>query len=160
MTTSDLLRTGALFGEVAVGDSVPELRRVPSRLQLFRYSAITWNTHRIHFDPDYAAAEGYPDVLVQSNLHTAFLASLCTEWAGDLGQLTRLDVSVRRFAVPGDVLICRATVTGLEAEESSGLVHLELAEIRESDQVVCAQGSATVRLANTAAGIGVEGAQR
>ncbi|GAA3942454.1 hypothetical protein GCM10023085_25320 [Actinomadura viridis] len=135
------------FGAVRVGDRLPETRHVPTRLQLFRYSAVTWNTHRIHFDPDYAAQEGYPDVLVQSHLHGAFLVSLCTEWMGVSGRLTRLEVSVRRYAVPGDVLVCAGEVTGVEqAGDGQGLVHLDVTETRESDGTVCAVANATVAL--------------
>lgn len=135
------------FGAVRVGDRLPELRHVPSRLQLFRYSAVTWNGHRIHFDPDYAAQEGYPDVLVQSSLHNAFLVSLCTEWIGPGGRLIRLEASVRRYAVPGDVLVCGGAVTGVEpVDDDHGLVHLDLTEIREADQTVCAVATATVAL--------------
>lgn len=37
-----------------------------SNALVFRYSAVTWNAHRIHYDADYArAAEGYP-ALVQN----------------------------------------------------------------------------------------------
>ncbi|RJO75113.1 acyl dehydratase [Nocardia panacis] len=135
------------FGAVGIGDRLPELRNTPTRVQLFRYSAVTWNTHRIHFDSDYAAVEGYPDVLVQSHLHGAFLTRLCTDWMGARGRLTRLAVTVKRFAVPGDVLICAGTVTGVEkVDDHSGLVHLGLEEIRESDATVCAVGTASVAL--------------
>ncbi|MGC0417713.1 acyl dehydratase [Embleya sp. AB8] len=135
------------FGSVRSGDRLPETRHTPSRLQLFRYSAITWNSHRIHFDPDYAAAEGYPDVLVQSHLHGAFLTSLCTDWIGDGGRLVRLDVAVHRYAVPGDDLVCGGEVTGLEpGTDGHGLVHVRLTETRESDGTVCAVGSATIEL--------------
>src|SRR5207342_1123589 len=96
------------------GDRLPEQRHVPTRLQLFRYSSVTWNSHRIHFDPDYAAQEGYPDMLVQSHLHGAFLTSLCTDWHGVDGQLRGLGVTVKRFAVPGDVLVCGGVITKLE----------------------------------------------
>lgn len=135
------------FGDVRVGDRLPELRRVPTRLQVYQYSAVTWNSHRIHFDPDYAAAEGYPDVLVQSHLHGAFLASLCTGWMGSAGRLRQLAVSVRRFAVPGDVLFCGGEVMAAEhTADGRGLVHLDLKEIRESDDAVCAIASAIVAL--------------
>lgn len=135
------------FDAVSVGDRLPEMRHAPTRLQLFRYSAVTWNTHRIHFDPDYAALEGYPDVLVQSHLHGAFLVTLCTDWMGPGGRLTRLEVSVRRYAVPGDILVCGGEVTGTErVDENHGLVHLDVTEIRESDHTVCAVASATVAL--------------
>ena len=54
-------------------ETIGPLVRTPDRLQLFAFSAATWNTHRIHSDPGYAASEGYPDVLVQSHLHAAFI---------------------------------------------------------------------------------------
>lgn len=42
-----------------------QVQHLPSTL-VFRYSAITWNAHRIHYDADYArGAEGYP-ALVQN----------------------------------------------------------------------------------------------
>lgn len=42
---------------------------VPSPTLLFRYSAVTWNTHRIHYDADYArGAEGYPALVVNGGL--------------------------------------------------------------------------------------------
>ena len=31
---------------------------------LFKYSAITYNSHRIHYDLNYAREEGYTDLLV------------------------------------------------------------------------------------------------
>jgi len=132
------------FEDINVGDQLPELSQVPTRLQVFRYSAVTWNSHRIHFDPDYAAAEGYPDVLVQSYLHGAFLTRLCTDWMGTAARLRRLTVSVRRFAVPGDVLVCAGEIVAVDRDER--LVHLDLKEVRQSDDEVCATASAVVAL--------------
>jgi 3-methylfumaryl-CoA hydratase len=40
----------------------------PDRLALFRFSALTFNSHRIHYDPAYAQAEGYPDLVVHAPL--------------------------------------------------------------------------------------------
>jgi 3-methylfumaryl-CoA hydratase len=37
----------------------------PSAVDLFRFSTVTFNSHRIHYDRDYARhAEGYPDLVV------------------------------------------------------------------------------------------------
>jgi 3-methylfumaryl-CoA hydratase len=42
---------------------------LPDTRMLFRYSAITWNTHRIHYDADYTRAEeGYPALVVNGGL--------------------------------------------------------------------------------------------
>lgn len=44
---------------------------------VFRYSAITFNAHRIHFDKDYTRdAEGYPGLLVNGGLSALFLIEL------------------------------------------------------------------------------------
>ena len=45
---------------------------------LFRYSAITFNGHRIHYDIDYCRqAEGYPGLIVHGPLQTTLLLDLC-----------------------------------------------------------------------------------
>lgn len=46
----------------------------PSAVLLFRYSALTFNSHRIHFDQAYARGEGYPDPVVQGPLLATLLA--------------------------------------------------------------------------------------
>lgn len=45
----------------------------PSAMLLFRYSAATFNSHRIHYDRDYALAEGYPGLVLQGPLTTTLL---------------------------------------------------------------------------------------
>lgn len=135
------------FEDLAMGDTLPETTEETTHAQLFRYSAVTWNAHRIHYDKTYAAFEGYPDVLVQSHLHGAFLTRFCTELAGPAGAVEMIDMSVRRYAVPGDLLICRGQVTGLgPSDETTGIVLLEMEEVRSSDGAVCAPGTARIRL--------------
>ena len=41
---------------------------------LFRFSALTYNAHRIHYDRDYARAEGYPGLLVHGPLQALLMA--------------------------------------------------------------------------------------
>ena len=47
---------------------------VPGPILLFRYSALTFNSHRIHYDPDYCREEeGYPGALVHGPLTATLL---------------------------------------------------------------------------------------
>jgi 3-methylfumaryl-CoA hydratase len=70
------------------GDHVPEVgpgqwleRRCPSPVELFRFSAITFNSHRIHYDGAYARdEEGYPGLVVHGPL-TAITAATSMERA-------------------------------------------------------------------------------
>jgi len=55
----------------------------PDELMLFRYSALTYNGHRIHYDRDYCRdVEGYPDLVVHGPLTATLLADLAVEAAG------------------------------------------------------------------------------
>ena len=52
----------------------------PSPVLLFRYSALRFNSHRIHYDRKYAMeVEGAPGLIVQSSLMGQLLIELCRE---------------------------------------------------------------------------------
>lgn len=55
----------------------------PDPVMLFRFSAATANSHRIHYDKPYATAvEGHPDLVVHGPLQAVLLADLCRRhWA-------------------------------------------------------------------------------
>jgi hydroxyacyl-ACP dehydratase HTD2-like protein with hotdog domain len=128
-------------GTVAVGDELGELIVAPTPITLFRFSALTWNPHRIHYDTPYAATEGYPGPLVQAHLHGSYLARLVVEWAGPRARLRNFGWQNRHYAVPGDTLRCTGTITKVDG----ALVTCRLEEINQ-DGRVCAPGWATVEL--------------
>ena len=52
-----------------------------STLCLFKYSALTYNAHKIHYDLEHARdVEGYPDVVVHGPLLASFLVDAYQEW--------------------------------------------------------------------------------
>jgi 3-methylfumaryl-CoA hydratase len=60
---------------------VEELR--PDPVLLFRFSAVTNNAHRIHYDQPYAiGVEGYPDLVVQAPLTAVLLAEMARRHTG------------------------------------------------------------------------------
>lgn len=124
----------------AVGDIIDPIEWRPTTIQLFRFSAVTWNSHRIHFDKPYAQSEGYPDVLVQSHLHGCFLAHTVLQWAGAGANLQRFRWENRHFAVPGDVLTCTGRVTDVDGS----VVTIEMQETNQ-DGRLCAPGWATLK---------------
>lgn len=71
-------------------------RFVPTEIELFMYCAATWNTHRIHYDRDYARAEGYRDLVVPGPLQSARLAQLLSDFAAEHdGRLRTMSVRHR-----------------------------------------------------------------
>lgn len=56
---------------------------VPSPVLLFRYSALTFNGHRIHYDRPYVTdIEGYPGLIVHGPLQATLLMGLAAEILG------------------------------------------------------------------------------
>ncbi|MDP6787062.1 MAG: MaoC family dehydratase N-terminal domain-containing protein [Rhodospirillales bacterium] len=52
----------------------------PDAVMLFRYSALTFNGHRIHYDRPYAVeCEGYPGLVVHGPLVATLLMALCRD---------------------------------------------------------------------------------
>ena len=81
--------TSAIISNVNSNDS-PDLGDwdwqqpiLPSEPLLFRYSALTFNSHRIHYDKPYAMQEeGYPGLVVQGPLMATLLLDLATSHLG------------------------------------------------------------------------------
>ena len=66
----------------------------PDNTLLFRYSALTFNGHRIHYDQGYATGEeGYPGLVVQGPLMATLLMNLA--------QVHRPDTPLREFEFRG-----------------------------------------------------------
>lgn len=63
--------------EAAPADGVWKRKIVPDPMLLFRYSALTFNGHRIHYDHPYATqVEGYPGLVVHGPLIATLLLDL------------------------------------------------------------------------------------
>ncbi|ALK30267.1 FAS1-like dehydratase domain-containing protein [Burkholderia plantarii] len=66
----------------APGGAEWERRVTPTEAMLFRYSALTFNGHRIHYDRDYARdIEGYPDLVVHGPLVATLLLDAAARFA-------------------------------------------------------------------------------
>lgn len=72
---------------------------------LFRYSALTFNAHRIHYDADYARDLGYPGLVV----HGPLLATSLALWAHERqGRLPQFSFRAEAPLFLGDVAwLCR-----------------------------------------------------
>jgi hydroxyacyl-ACP dehydratase HTD2-like protein with hotdog domain len=84
----DIVYRGAEGAAVKAGEPAPAwpdaVTRVvmPDPVMLFRYSALTGNGHRIHYDHPYVTGvEGYPGLVVHGPLQATFMAALALEAA-------------------------------------------------------------------------------
>ena len=99
-----------------IGDVLPPLKHTATALQLFRYSAVTWNPHRIHFDESYARDEGHAGVALHSHLRAAVALRCITEGLGPDWQVTNFAYRLRQPVYAPADLVYTARVTAAEAE--------------------------------------------
>lgn len=69
-------------GKPAPADAAWRHEVMPDEAMLFRYSALIFNAHRIHYDIDYCRKEeGYPGLIVHGPLQTTLLLDLSRRYA-------------------------------------------------------------------------------
>ncbi|MGE0600502.1 MAG: acyl dehydratase [Dehalococcoidia bacterium] len=105
--------------DVSAGDELAPMVKNASRAQLFLFSAATNNPHRIHYDREYAAVEGHPDVLVHGPLQGAWLSQYVVDWAGPKGKLLGMSWQNRARAFPERDLTFKGKVTAVDGDEVS-----------------------------------------
>jgi len=125
-----------------VGDQLPLLEKHPTHAQLFRYSAITWNAHKIHYDTKHAHMEGHSDVLVQQHFHGAVVQELVMDWLGSDGLFAELSWQNVGRAVPDETLYVGAKVTNID----TGSDEIEFEVWTANDEGRCAEGVVVVEL--------------
>lgn len=92
----------------------PRLDLRPDERLLFRYSALTFNTHRIHYDLPYVTdVEGYPGLVVHGPLTATLLAHLAEERLGSPLSRFEFRATSPTFAGASMSLVCdEATADG------------------------------------------------
>jgi 3-methylfumaryl-CoA hydratase len=92
---------------------------VPTTTLLFRFSAVTFNGHRIHYDRDYATrSEHYPDVVVHGPLTAILLAQSASHHLGKPLQSFAYRASSPLF-VDQPLYVDGVATTGAEGETAT-----------------------------------------
>lgn len=126
-----------------VGDRLPVAILEPSALQLFRYSAVTWNGHRIHYDRSWAEREGHRGLVVHSHLHAANVMRALTTGLGNGWHIDRAAYRILRPAFEGDRLVATCEVSNIAPDGST--IDFKLSETNQNGDV-CLDGTATASL--------------
>jgi hypothetical protein len=79
----------------------------------------------------------------------SWLGQLMTNWMGDDGFLKKLNVSLRRPNIFGDVSWCRAQIVDKRIEDGAHLIDLEVFVVNQLGETT-ARGNAVVELPSNA----------
>ncbi|MFN8624415.1 MAG: MaoC/PaaZ C-terminal domain-containing protein [Candidatus Binatia bacterium] len=137
--------TQVYFDDLEEGSEIPPQSKTPSTTQMFLFSAVTRNAHRIHYEKDFAASEGLANVLVHGPMQGAMLSAFVTAWMGDRGFLKRFAYTNRGMATPGETLTFKGRVRKKTEDAGRHAVDLELTEENARGEVLVL-GQAVVHL--------------
>jgi len=74
--SASVASTGGGAGTPEAPDATWSRTLTPDTVLMFRHSAVTFNSHRIHYDRDYVREKGYPGLLVQGTLIARLMLDL------------------------------------------------------------------------------------
>jgi acyl dehydratase len=135
----------AFAGEIALGDEREAvLVESLTRTQIVQYAGASGDFNPIHHDELFAKSAGYPSVFAHGMLTMGLTGRLLTDWLGD-GVLRSFGVRFVRQVWPGDTLVARGRVVGLEDRPEGCVATIEVATRNQKGEEVVA-GSATALL--------------
>lgn len=121
-------------GTHGLPETIPPFSVIPTTTQVFMYSAVTWNRHRIHFDRGAALEEGHQDVVVQRALLGNYLALMLQQWLGTSGTTRQLSWKVISSAIPGKKIHC----CGQVVDRTGAMLRCDLKILTDDDTIVVA----------------------
>lgn len=105
-------------------------------VDLFRFSSVVFNAHRIHYDLRYAKdVEGYPELVVNGSVSAVFLCEFCRQTTGwSLKKIRTRNLAPLFANTP--VRLCLGAVDGelllwVENEDGASAVEIDILEHRE-----------------------------
>jgi acyl dehydratase len=114
------------YEDVEAGSEIPVLVKYPTTMQLVKYAGASGDFYQIHYDQEFARANGLPGVIVHGWLTLSFLGQMLTDWAGERGNLEKLSGSYRGMNLVHEEIFCHGKVTKKTSENSKNLVRLEI----------------------------------
>lgn len=137
------------YEDIEVGSEVPALVKYPTTMQLVKFAGASGDYYQIHYDKDFALANGLPGVIVHGWLTLSFLGQMLTDWIGEKGTLVKLSGSYRGMNLVHEDIICQGKVNRKYVEDNQHYVRVEIwAENPQGERTV--SGSAVVRLPSRA----------
>jgi acyl dehydratase len=133
------------YEDIEVGSEIPALVKYPTTMQLVKYAGASGDYYQIHYDKDFAVANGLPGVIVHGWLTLSFMGQMVTDWLGEGGTLLKLSGSYRGMNKVHEDIICNGKVTKKYIEDNKHLARVDIwAENPQGEKTVT--GTAVVML--------------
>ena len=125
------------YEDIEVGSEVVPLAKIATTRMLVQWTGASGDFNPLHYEADFAKAQGVGDPIVQGALKRAWLGQLMTDWIGDQGELKKLSCQYRAVDYPrkmktmtepheGETWWCKGKVTRKSFQDSKHFVECEI----------------------------------
>ena len=138
------------FDAVAVGEELPELRRIVTREDVRTYAEASGDRNPLHLDDDFARSVGFDGVIAHGMFTMGHMAACVVAWAGGDAVVTHISAQFRATVSMGQEIVASGRVRTLDADARTATLDLWVASTSERDgaeEWPIKRGEATVRLA-------------
>ena len=133
------------YEDIEVDSEIPVLVKYPTTMQLVKYAGASGDYYQIHYDKDFAQANGLSGVIVHGWLSLAFLGQMLTDWLGEKGTLVKLSGSYRGMNNVHEDIFCHGKITKKHDEEGTYYARVEIWEENpQGDKTVTGQATVTL----------------
>lgn len=144
------------YEDVEVGTEITPLSKIATTRMLVQWAGASGDFNPLHYEADFAKAQGMEQPIVHGALKRAWLGQLMTDWIGDEGDLKKLSCQYRAMDLPrkmktmtephdGETWWCKGKVTKKYVQDDKHFVECEI-WLENGKAEKTTQGSALVIL--------------
>ena len=144
------------FEDVEAGSELMPLEKVATTLMLVRWAGAIGDDNPLHYEGEFAVAQGVGRPIVHGSLKSAWLIQLMTDWTGEEGELKKLSCQYRGIDYPrqmktmsephdGETWWCRGVVSKKYVKNEENLVECKI-WVENGKKVKTTIGTALVSL--------------
>jgi acyl dehydratase len=147
-------RTGVVvtrlsFEDVAVGDPLPELRRVVTTADVMAYADVSGDDNPLHQDEDFARSVGFDGIIAHGMFTMGHMARCVVDWVGgDPAAITKIGAGFRAPVLTGEEIVAGGSVRSLTPVTRTAVLETWVSVTRHGiTEYPIKRGEAEVRLA-------------
>jgi acyl dehydratase len=139
-----------VFGDIAVGDVLPDLAYEVSATTVVLGALATRDWRPMHHDKDFAVnRNGTQDIFLNTPNQAAWFERYLTDWTGPHGRLGRISFRMKGSVFPGDTMTFRGVVEANEVD-AVGCGFVTVAVALDVDGDIKTTSSARIAVPRTA----------
>ena len=93
-----------------VSDRLAVREWAPNHIQIRQYAEASGDFNPIHLDDNYARQVGLGGVIAHGMLTMTQMSAMLTDWIGDQGGISKLNVRFEGVVRPGDTIRCTGSI--------------------------------------------------